>query len=130
VQFGIDILLMLYDYYYLYQFIDEVHKFYKNFIFSTNYARYDLIFFFVICGILSFLLLVLNYFLKDALLNSEKDTIYECGFQAFSTLEAPFTLQFYKFAILFLIFDVEILFLLPMAFFFETGNVHSFFSIM
>lgn len=38
---------------------------------------------------------------------------YECGFQKFSLTELPFNVHFYKTAILFLIFDVEVVFLIP-----------------
>jgi NADH-quinone oxidoreductase subunit A len=38
---------------------------------------------------------------------------YECGFKPFDFLYYPFDIQFYRVGILFLLFDVEIMFLFP-----------------
>lgn len=42
-----------------------------------------------------------------------KRTTYECGFDALSDSHAPFDVRFYLVAILFIIFDLEIAFLVP-----------------
>lgn len=44
----------------------------------------------------------------------EKSSAYECGFQPFSETNFPFEVQFALIAILFLLFDIEILFLYPL----------------
>nr|ADZ99037.1 NADH dehydrogenase subunit 3 [Physarum polycephalum] len=44
----------------------------------------------------------------------EKSSAYECGFQPFSETNYPFEVQFALIAILFLLFDIEILFLYPL----------------
>jgi len=38
---------------------------------------------------------------------------YECGFESFNPTRAPFDIQFYRFAILFIILDLELAFLFP-----------------
>jgi len=43
----------------------------------------------------------------------EKITSYECGFDPFSDTREPFEIKFYLIAILFIIFDVEVIFFLP-----------------
>jgi NADH-quinone oxidoreductase subunit A len=43
----------------------------------------------------------------------EKLTAYECGFHPFEDTRTKFDVRFYLFAILFLIFDLEIIFLFP-----------------
>ncbi len=48
---------------------------------------------------------------KDA----AKDSPYECGFEAFEDARMPFDVRYYLVAILFIIFDLEIAFLLPWA---------------
>jgi NADH:ubiquinone oxidoreductase subunit 3 (subunit A) len=63
----------------------------------------------ILCG----LLLVLTKILSPANASIEKYAAYECGFKTFELLQIPFDIHFYKIGILFLIFDVEILFLLP-----------------
>nr|AIK66590.1 NADH dehydrogenase subunit 3 [Rotundella rotunda] len=48
-------------------------------------------------------------------LDLEKRTAYECGFDAFGDARSPFDVGFYLVAILFLVFDIEVAFLLPWA---------------
>lgn len=45
----------------------------------------------------------------------EKNTIYECGVPLFDSAREPFTVKFYLVAILFILFDIETVFLLPYA---------------
>lgn len=45
--------------------------------------------------------------------NSEKNMAYECGFKPFDFTYYPFDVQFYRVGILFLLFDVEIMFFFP-----------------
>jgi len=45
--------------------------------------------------------------------NSEKISIYECGFNPFNDSRNKFEIRFYIVAILFIIFDLEIVFLFP-----------------
>jgi len=45
----------------------------------------------------------------------EKNSAYECGFEAFSDARMKFDVRFYLVAILFIIFDLEVAFLFPWA---------------
>ncbi|WP_395375512.1 NADH-quinone oxidoreductase subunit A [Marinicella sp. W31] len=45
--------------------------------------------------------------------NAEKNSAYECGFEAFDDAHMKFDVRFYLVAILFIIFDLEIAFLFP-----------------
>ena len=45
----------------------------------------------------------------------EKSSTYECGFEPFSDTRGKFDVQFYLVAILFIIFDLEIIFMFPWA---------------
>lgn len=45
----------------------------------------------------------------------EKDSPYECGFEAFEHARMKFDVRFYLIAILFIIFDLEIAFFFPWA---------------
>nr|YP_010403076.1 NADH dehydrogenase subunit 3 [Vespa magnifica]QKG04160.1 NADH dehydrogenase subunit 3 [Vespa magnifica]UQW19832.1 NADH dehydrogenase subunit 3 [Vespa magnifica]WHL55433.1 NADH dehydrogenase subunit 3 [Vespa magnifica] len=43
----------------------------------------------------------------------EKPSPYECGFNPLTSPHLPFSIQFYLVAVIFLIFDIEIIFMLP-----------------
>ncbi len=45
----------------------------------------------------------------------EKATIYECGVPLLDSAREPFTVKFYLVAILFILFDIETVFLIPYA---------------
>ncbi len=47
--------------------------------------------------------------------DSEKDSAYECGFEASDDARGRFDVRFYLVAILFIIFDLEVAFLFPWA---------------
>lgn len=47
--------------------------------------------------------------------SDEKATTYECGVKLFSDARVQFDVKFFNYAILFLIFDVETIFLFPFA---------------
>jgi NADH-quinone oxidoreductase subunit A len=47
--------------------------------------------------------------------DSEKESPYECGFEAFEDARMKFDVRYYLVAILFIIFDLEIAFLFPWA---------------
>jgi len=51
--------------------------------------------------------------------NKEKNSPYECGFEAFEDARMKFDVRYYLVAILFIIFDLEITFLVPWAVFFS-----------
>lgn len=44
-----------------------------------------------------------------------KESIYECGFETLSSRWSQFNFRFYGFALLFVVFDVEVIFLFPWA---------------
>jgi NADH-quinone oxidoreductase subunit A len=47
--------------------------------------------------------------------SSEKNSPYECGFEAFEDTRSKFDVRYYLVAILFIIFDLEIAFFVPWA---------------
>ena len=47
--------------------------------------------------------------------NPEKNSPYECGFEAFEDARMKFDVRYYLIAILFILFDLEIVFLFPWA---------------
>jgi len=67
----------------------------------------------LISFILSALIFFISYFLIRRFSDPEKISSYECGFNPFSDARAAFEIKFYLVSILFIIFDLEIVFLFP-----------------
>lgn len=62
---------------------------------------------------LALLIVVLSYFLVTQSPETEKLSTYECGFDPYGDTREQFNIRFYIIAILFILFDIEIIFLLP-----------------
>lgn len=59
--------------------------------------------------------LLVSYFVQPKYPEKEKLSAYECGSEPFSDARMPFPVRYYIFAMLFVIFDIEIIFLYPWA---------------
>lgn len=59
--------------------------------------------------------LMLSYLVQPRIANAEKSSPYECGSEPISDARMPFPVRYYIIAMLFVIFDVEIIFLYPWA---------------
>jgi NADH-quinone oxidoreductase subunit A len=78
------------------------------------FFEYILIFKYIFfCFLLAFLLFFISFFLVIQTPNPEKVSVYECGFNPYEDSRGKFEVRFYIVAILFIIFDIEIAFLLP-----------------
>ena len=64
---------------------------------------------------------LLSKILSPSSPDSEKLSAYECGFEAFDDARSKFDVKFYLVSILFIIFDLEIVFLFPWAI--SLGNI-------
>jgi NADH-quinone oxidoreductase subunit A len=64
---------------------------------------------------LGLVLLTIGFVLGPRSPDSEKNSPYECGFEAFEDAHMKFDVRYYLVAILFIIFDLEIAFLFPWA---------------
>nr|QXG82639.1 NADH dehydrogenase subunit 3 [Rhagonycha fulva] len=60
------------------------------------------------------LIVIVNIFSKKSLIDREKSSPFECGFDPKSFPRSPFSLQFFLIAMIFLIFDIEISLIIPM----------------
>nr|YP_011002856.1 NADH dehydrogenase subunit 3 [Backusella lamprospora]WPR14057.1 NADH dehydrogenase subunit 3 [Backusella lamprospora] len=72
-------------------------------------------FFVLFIPVLALVLLVVNALLAVNKPYSEKVSPYECGFTPLGDARQKFSVQFYLVAILFIVFDLEVLFLFPFA---------------
>ena len=63
--------------------------------------------------VLTVLIIGASYFLARQNPDSEKLSAYECGFEPYEDTRHTFDVKFCVIAILFIIFDIEIMFLIP-----------------
>ena len=89
------------------------------------------ILFFIIVGLIAGIaLVVLGFLLGSQRPDPEKNSPYECGFEAFEDARMKFDVRYYLVAILFIIFDLEIAFLFPWAIVFQTLGWFGFSAMM
>jgi NADH-quinone oxidoreductase subunit N len=69
-------------------------------------------------------------FKPTMIVDIEKTSAYECGFEPFDLARSLIDIQFYIVAILFLVFDIEIIFLLPWAVCFSTISLIGLWSVI
>lgn len=63
--------------------------------------------------------LLISYLVQPKYPEPEKLSPYECGSDPFSDARMPFPVRYYIFAMLFVIFDIEVIFLYPWAVVFD-----------
>ena len=63
--------------------------------------------------------LLISYLVQPKYPEPKKLSTYECGSEPFSDARMPFPVRYYIFAMLFVIFDIEVIFLYPWAVVFD-----------
>ena len=71
--------------------------------------------FLIVATVLSVVVMSLSFLLSPKKPNDEKLSPYECGFEPFDDARTKFDIRFYLVALLFIIFDLEVVFLFPWA---------------
>lgn len=70
--------------------------------------------FFIFIPLLAFIFLIINLLFASHNPYKEKDSVFECGFHSFlGQNRTQFSVSFFIFALLFLLFDLEILLIYP-----------------
>jgi len=81
---------------------------------------------FIISTVLAVTFLILSYVLSIYNPDTEKLSAYECGFDPYEDARNVFDVRFYLVAILFLIFDLEAVFVFPWCISFSFLNIDGF----
>ncbi len=105
----------------------DINFFIKSFISSNSYLEkfdvlkssaikeeyFSILIYLCFATFLGLLIISLSYFLVTQSPETEKLSTYECGFDPYGDTRDQFNIRFYIIAILFVLFDIEIIFLLP-----------------
>nr|AXS67639.1 NADH dehydrogenase subunit 3 [Cicadellidae gen. sp. 1 JCX-2018] len=65
----------------------------------------------IILMTISSIILSISY---KSMINSQKSSPFECGFNPMSQTRLPFSIHFFMIAVIFLIFDIEIIIIMPL----------------
>jgi len=90
-----------------------------DFTFHSNTASlmkdeyYPILLYFIVAVILSLVIILASYLLVYQNPESEKLSAYECGFEPYEDARNKFDVKFYLIAMLFIIFDIETMFMIP-----------------
>ena len=71
--------------------------------------------FIMVGGVIGVFSMLLGFVFGPQRPDSEKNSAYECGFPAFEDARIQFDVRYYLVAILFILFDLEVAFLVPWA---------------
>lgn len=86
---------------------------------------------FILIGILVGIVpMLLGHVLGPHKPDPQKLSPYECGFEAFGDARMKFDIRFYLVAILFILFDIEVIFLMPWAANVNELGLHGFWAVM
>ena len=82
--------------------------------------------FMVLAFIMGVAIIIVNTIVARFKPDVEKNSPYECGFPAFEDARIKFDIRYYLIAILFILFDLEIAFLVPWALVFKQLGIYGF----
>jgi NADH-quinone oxidoreductase subunit A len=91
---------------------------------------FGLFFMLLVASTLAGFLVVLSYILVLEEPDSEKLSTYECGYEPYDNSRHIFNIRFFLIAILFVIFDIEMLFLIPWCVSISKLNLLGFWSVI
>ena len=76
------------------------------------------------------LILILTYIVNVPTMDYEKHSAYECGFEPFGDARSFFDIHFYTIGLLLIVFDLEIVFLIPFIIHIENTTFLSFVNFL
>ena len=97
-------------------------------ILLVNYFNFFILL--LVASIISVVLVLISYFFVLESPDLEKLSTYECGYEAYGNARHIFNIRFFLVAILFVLFDIEILFLLPWCVIISKINLLGFWAVI
>lgn len=107
----------------------------NNFFFNENvslikFEYFPILIYVIIAIILSLIIVLASYLLVYQKPELEKMSAYECGFEPYEDARHKFDIKFYLIAILFIVFDIETMFLIPWSLSVSKLNLVGFWSMI
>jgi NADH:ubiquinone oxidoreductase subunit 3 (subunit A) len=105
----------------------------EQFSFNTSLFKEEylgVLVYLIIAVLLALIIAILSYSLTSQKPESEKLSAYECGFEPYEDTRNKFDVKFCLVAILFILFDIEIVFLLPWSITLSQLNLLGFWSMI
>lgn len=90
----------------------------------------SIIFFIIFIPVLGIVLLAINFLLAPHKPYKEKKTAFECGYHSFSQSRQEFSIIFFRFGLLYLIFDLELVLIFPAAASSYTNDLYGLFVVI
>jgi NADH-quinone oxidoreductase subunit A len=106
----------------------ENFSFLKTSAISEEYL--GILIYFLFAFFLAMLIIIFSYLLTIQVPETEKLSTYECGFEPYEDARSKFNVRFYIVAVLFIVFDIEIIFLLPWCISISQINILGFWSMI
>ena len=105
--------------------------FYLNSNVSLAREEYmPLLVYLLVAILLSVVIVLFSYLLSVQNPETEKVSAYECGFEPYEDARHKFDVKFYTVAILFIVFDIETMFLLPWSVSLSKMNILGFWAMI
>lgn len=101
-----------------------------NFFKIMLFDYFSLFILFLVSSSLALVIILMSYIFVIEDPDSEKLSTYECGYEPYENSRHIFNIKFFLIAILFIIFDIEILFLIPWSISIANINLLSFWSVI
>jgi NADH:ubiquinone oxidoreductase subunit 3 (subunit A) len=93
------------------------------------FAYIEIFLYLILIAILAGLFLLVAKILSPTNIDHEKVSVYECGFDPFISTRVEFDISFIAIAILYLIFDLEIIVIIPWILYYNTLGSFAFIVI-
>ena len=94
---------------------------------TTDFVPTDylpVLIFFLIAGAFGFVTILIGRFVRPKVRYREKELVYECGAPPISDARQPFPMRYYIIAMLFVLFDIEAVFMYPWAVVFNQIGIY------